>query len=361
MQLNNDLLYRMSQIAFLELNKRENPASPSSLKRIVKSIISRQSIRRDEIFWPNGLVALGIADYAEIGRNSNCREKSGCSNKEEALLILSEFFQAWIKKGSRVVRIDDCVAGSVLLRLYKELGDESYLNAALKIYDYLRAQDRDLTGAINYRNGGPVFADGIGQAAFFLHEVATTTNDNEALRLGERQLNLFIENAVSLDSGLCYHAYKTAEGASTEMLGLLGWGRALGWLMMGMCKYVSFEEEMRNLFSRICLFMKKDGLFSWQVNAPEGPSDASATAMIVYSALIAGLSDDPNTNKAISGLVASVDEDGRLQGVQAECRGVGMYPQSFGYYTFGQGIGLSALALARIVQGPLMNTSPVKA
>lgn len=361
MQLSNDLLHSMFQIAYSELTRHDSLFSVSSSKRMVKSILAGQSVRRDAIFWPNGLLALGIADYAAIGQSSTFQGNCRCPDRGEALLTLSKFFQAWMKKGSRVVRIDDCVAGSVLLKLYIELGDKRYLDAALKIYDFLRVQDRDSTGAINYRKGDPVFADGIGQAAFFLHDVATITNNNEALQLGERQLGLFIDNALNLHSGLCYHAYRTGEGASAEMLGLLGWGRALGWLMMGLCKYASFEQEMQNLFSRACRFLNKDGLFSWQVNAPEGPSDTSATAMIVYSALIAGLSDDPNTTKAISGLVASVDEDGRLRGVQAECRGAGMYPQSFGYYKFGQGIGLSALALAKKAQERSAIISPAKA
>lgn len=361
MQLSNDLLHSMYQIAFFELNRRDSPVSVSSSKRMVKAILTGQPVRRDVIFWPNGLLALGIADYADIGRNNNYQGSCSCPDREEALLVLTNFFQAWMRKGSRVVRIDDCVAGSVLLRLYKELGDKRYLDAALKIYDFLNAQDKDATGAINYRKGDPVFADGIGQAAFFLHDVATTINDDEALLLGERQLGLFIDNAVNLDSGLCYHAYMTSEGVSAEMLGLLGWGRALGWLMMGMCKYDSFKEETQKLFRRTCRFLNKDGLFSWQVNAPEGPSDTSATAMIVYSALAVGLSGDPNTAKVISGLVASVAEDGRLQGAQAECRGAGMYPQSFGYYKFGQGIGLSALALAKKAQGRSASMLPAKA
>lgn len=360
MHFSNDLLHSMSLIAFRELTERDSRLSLASAKHVIKSIIFGQPLRSDRIFWPNGLLALGIAEYADIGNEATCWGGGACPDKEESLLILSRYYQAWMKRGAKVTKIDDCVAGSVLLRLYKELGDKRYLDAALKIYEFLVAQDRDELGAIKYRAGNPVFADGIGQAAFFLHEVATTTDNEIAMQFGEQQLKLFIDHAVNKDSGLCYHACMTNEQASTDKLGLLGWGRATGWLMMGMCKYPSFDEEIRSMFCRICNYQNENGLFSWQINAPDGPSDTSATAMIVYSALVAGMSDNPKVCKAVLGLANSVDENGRLQGTQAECRGAGMYPQLFGHYKFGQGIGLAALALAKKYQDILAHTSPVK-
>ena len=155
---------------------------------------------------------------------------------------------------------------------------------------------RDAEGAILYNSGrsGNVFADGIGQVSMFM-----AAYDDKALDSNE-QLKLFYKYGMDEESGLCYHGYELKKsntgdkdyaksGDSSNKLyvsdkkGILCWGRAFGWLIMGASVNAALgkaEEESLSHFRSLCeaalKYQRADGGWSWQMQAVEGHIDMSA-------------------------------------------------------------------------------------
>lgn len=94
-------------------------------------------------------------------------------------------------------------------------------------------------------------------------------------------------------SGLPYHGFDSDTGVK---YGIIGWGRAVGWLMSGISESLAYLPEktpqfsfLRDHFQKLSAivvgFQKEDGSFPWQLQAQDGPSDSSATAMIACALL----------------------------------------------------------------------------
>ncbi len=61
--------------------------------------------------------------------------------------------------------------------------------------------------------------------------------------------------------------------------GIIGWGRATGWLLMGMSGIIcdTGDKEVlaafREIIDAVFTHQRRDGLFSWQLEAMDGPAD----------------------------------------------------------------------------------------
>ena len=80
-------------------------------------------------------------------------------------------------------------------------------------------------------------------------------------------------------SGLPYHGFDSDTGVK---YGIIGWGRAVGWLMSGISESLAYlPEKHRSLVScgtifKSCPllwwgFRREDGSFPWQPQARDGP------------------------------------------------------------------------------------------
>ena len=348
LKVDDILLSNMFEVAVSELRQCDRPSAAGIAKRLVRCILHEGELRRDLIFWPKGFLALGIEEFAGFsseGASGPGSLAGSADESEKAISVLYEFYGPWIGRGCPVMNVDDCIAGSTMIYLYRRTGDSTLLRGVESIYEFLAGCKRDGFGALTYQASSKALADGIGQAAFFLYDYAALTGSDRALRFGEEQVRIFLKNAMDSGNGLCYHAYQVVDGG-VDKLGAVGWGRAVGWLLLGMCRYESLREESDNLLRRACSFQRGDGLFSWQLCGEEGPADTSATSMIAYSSLVSGLGERRCLEGMVAGILSKVSDDGRVQAVHAECKGLGMYPQRFAHLPFGQGIALAAVSLA---------------
>lgn len=339
---------KMASIASEELLQRQRCTAAMLAKRIVFRLAKGEKFTKDMIFWTKGLLAVGLEEYAGFafaGDDSSLRLRRN-NNIDKVVALLQSFIQPWINHGSPVVKIDDCIMGSALINLYRITDDPTLLGGIDKIYRFLLKSNKDTHGTLLYQASRMVYADGVGQASFFLYDYSALTGDEAALHLGENQIELFLRTAMDPESGLCYHAYQISEKHDTERLGVVGWGRAVGWLLLGMCRYKSFRSETDSLLRSVYRYQRKDGLLSWQICGNRGPVDTSATAMVAYSSLLSGARCPNNLQAMLDGIASKVDENGRIQCVHAECGGAGTYPQLFSHYPFGQGVALAALARA---------------
>lgn len=351
----------IAEEAVRELNGCTEKNAGERLRDLARKAAGRRVPEEDPVFWPSGLLCLGLAGYdrAAHERNSRPEEKESAAS-EKVRSALTGHYRKWIAAGCPVRVIDDAMSGPALLYLYRITGDAAYRKAADSLAAFLKSAPKDPTGALVYRphrDHDYIFADGIGMASMFLRQYGIMSGDTEAAAEADRQAGIFLQHAWDDRSGLPYHGYETAGAVKC---GLVGWGRAVGWLLLGMCE--TEDRGLKLLFRDLCRaagqYRKEDGLFSWLIPAQDGPADLSATAMICLAeqtALENGVlpAGDagillPRLQKTRETILSHADpETGEIGQTLAECRGFAEHPQIYGNYPWGQGAALAFLSSMR--------------
>lgn len=318
-----------------------------------KYLLRRQTAPEDLIFWPTGLLAAGLWEYRQAA------DAAG-SHIDQAL---AAYYERWMKKGCPVYYLDDLLAGETLLSAYGEYracGRENALvradnakacgEAVEKLVGYALHYPTDETGSFPYRaaqNNGYVFVDAVGLACPFLYRYGMMYDRPEAMELAVRQIVNFAAYGMDGVTGLPYHGYAAR---TAYKYGIIGWGRAVGWLLRGMAGCMDSEygaDRLRDayigLVDAALACQHRDGYFSWQLQAADGPADTSATGMIC-AALKRGLelhilegAEYEQALRAGRNAVYGSVRDGRVYGCSGECEGFGQYPQRYGAYPWALG------------------------
>ena len=357
-----------------------------ALRRAFKTLAGKRVSPQDPVFWPAGMLMLGLVEAGDKGDGSECHLNPKVTFRTVPFVT---YLDAWIDAGARVMHTDDALAGYVLVRLYALTGEERYLKAAEKIYAFLQSAPKDVEGSIIYHpeigeDNRIIYADGAGMTALFLAAYGRQTRNEDATELARTQVANFLQYGMDEKTGLPYHAYDLASG---EKLGIVGWGRAVGWLMMGMSELVKADEKgdggdkgdgsechlnpkvtfrtvpfVTSFFDRVVSYLRADGSFAWQLPAMEGHADTSATAMIGWAMLNAGTGDKRDGSECHLGVsgdiqnrpfchLASIRDyllsqthDGVVTSALGECVDYGQYPQVYGTYPWGQGAVCAFLA-----------------
>lgn len=322
---------------------------------VIKSIIYPGYMTDSNRFqWPNGLLALALEWSHRI------------SDDDEDLEHLIKYYDRWIEKGASIDFVDQAINGYTLTYLYEVTNQEKYKELLDAILQYLLDHPKVGDDSIPYRIKitNDIYIDAIGMVCPFLCRYGTKTNNPEAVNLGAKQIINYINNGMDGHTGLPYHGYNPHHNTK---LGIIGWGRAVGWLLIGMVdslEYIPedniYYDQIKNFFtkivSRVVTFQNINGHFSWQLGAIEGSPDTSATSMICYAiqrGMILGILDLAYMEKlqvALDYLHESVEE-GIVIGSSAECRGFSMYPQTYAAYPWAQGP-TTALTALSIIQNP---------
>lgn len=330
-------------------------------KDLVKSALGRSVRTKDPMFWPAGMLMLGLAEARKSAvRDGDDEIVSGIDG------AIAGHIRLWKEKyGKNISYIDDALAGVAFIRFYEQTEDEKFRSklrsAADGIYQYLMGAARDSEETIVYnadRSSCNVFADGIGQTSMFLAAYANAFGDADARKMAKSQLKNFLKHGMDERSGLPYHGYALLDdGAVCEKRGVLSWGRAAGWLVMGLSEYVKhsdsrFEDNAstlvrwyRELSKALLTYQKPEGGYGWQVQAVDGHLDTSATGMIVYGLLNGEGASVSEVEASLKALLNSA-EDGRVMSALSSCDDFGVHYQTYGNYPWGQGAALAALALA---------------
>lgn len=322
------------------------------LKRAAKKISGHKTEPLDKINWPTGLLAKGLADYYMKNKNS-----------EEARIILGclkKYYDRWIRRGCKIYYLDDAVSGLALIDLHQITGEEKYKTAADTLVKYLLGHELDGAGGMPYRphqKNGYVFADGIGMVCPFLCKYGSTYGDMNVINRAVTQIQNFIAYGMDEKTGLPYHGYQYESGIK---YGIIGWGRAVGWLMIGMAESLAYMEPSRpsfdmlkqvyrRLVDKVEAYQLEGGLYCWQLETREGPVDTSATAMILYAiarSLETKVLIGIHRSRMLRGREAlwNMVKEGRIENALAECQGFSMYPQVYGAYPWSLGPALSLFA-----------------
>lgn len=324
-------------------------------KRWIKRYMFRKPTDvEDLVFWPTGLLAVGLL---------SCRQEADDSLRQKIDLSLAAYFARWEKKRNPVCFLDDLLAGEAFLDVYEEYSRDKaenniindrnapqYRQAIEKLAKYALSCPTDETGSLPYRAGqktGHVYVDSIGMVCPFLYEYGAYFKMDEYTELAVRQIVNFLAYGMDGSTGLPYHGYAVRP---TCKYGIVGWGRAVGWLLRGMtgCMVTEYGlERLRDAYTAltnaVITFQRKDGYFSWQLQAADGPADTSATGMIcaaIRQGIQLGVLADSRYEQALQAGKSAVEKsirDGMVYDCSGECEGFGRYPQQYGAYPWALG------------------------
>ncbi len=379
------------------LSLRLHPTVADRMKRAVKTALGRAGANeQDPLFWPVGLLLMGLVESGRALRDAEVlrqvyaylqdwlRRDGTVQNTDDALA------------GVAALRLHTACAGHETLR---DLPGELPQEIASRIYAFLKEAPRDTEGSLYYHptpSNSFVFADGAGMTALFLTEYArfidTVTGDGQtagqADALARTQLINYRRNGMDTRSGLPYHGYRLLPVTSgepspaagsmhcengvdtrsglpsdgdasytavsgtpssdrtpltdssgrriTEKQGLIGWGRAVGFLAMG---------GLPGLIETALQYQRPDGFFSWYLPALEGHIDTSATAMLGIA--MAAAPDCAAYESALARMEAALLtrlDNGRILDSLAECIDFAEHPQRYGVNLWGMGSALLFLS-----------------
>ncbi len=417
---NEEEIQKLISVTADQLDNIMNVNMAQAAKDMVKMALGRSVRTKDPMFWPSGMLMLGLVCSID-------RSPLNANGKNRAMEALESHLKLWKEKyDSRLDFVDDALAGYAIIRMYEKTHDEELGKIATIFNSFIMEAPVDPAGSIIYnagRNNQNIFSDGIGQATMFMecyirmklivHDLLYESDvDNEIQYYSESdylswigklylQLMNFYKYSRDPKSGLLYHGYSLVpddkEGAATEenegpaktnaskiakeywhdykceKKGLLGWGRAHGWLLMGLSGSATLEKYLSNKgkinyesvgFSlipwyidlcRLCLeYQREDGGWSWQLQALDGHIDMSATGMIAF-ALSKGINQGVIDEKSeiyyslISGLKRAREcmlehvHDGVVTDALSSCDDFAVHYQTYGNYPWGQGAVLAAI------------------
>lgn len=349
---NAELVKRMKKEAIEEMLHYHELGMGEKVKNSIKKAAGRYAPPKDFIFWPTGLLANTLAKYY-----------NEWEDKEDVLHALKTYFDRWIDKGMPIYYMDDTLCGTALLDVYQITGEDKYKAAADKMAEYLHHMaetESDKTGSVPYRSGqknNHIYVDGIGMACPFLCRYGITFKHKESIEIAVTQIKNMLKYGMCEETHFPYHGF---EYESRVKYGIIGWGRAIGWLLMGMAgvlrflpenhaDYVEIKEEFVKLLDKVLLKQKNSGAFSWQLEALEGPEDSSATGMIIQSVLMGidnGILEKVKYKKAVeraATFIRQQEHNGQIYQCSGECLGFSQYPQYYHAYPWSLGPGIGVL------------------
>ena len=331
-----------------------------SIKRLIKP---KDTPKRDSFFWTHAMLTQALETAGELDS-------------------LKKYYDNWITKGLPIYNLDNIMNGYTLLYVYEKTKDAKYKQAAERLYEWVCDYSKEMGNPLPYRKHHPthVYADGLGMIVPFLCRYGAMFGNQEAIELGIRQITDFFKYGMDEVTGLPYHGYDTKTKVKQ---GIIGWGRAVGWLMLAVADSMEYLPEgkekqeiavaFEKLVTKVCQYLREDGYFSWQLPAMEGPKDTSAVAMIGYAIkkwmkdsgnsqqklfcvqneIESGKSvyskkEDDETAKIIDKLKSALInsyKNGKIYACSGECEGFSQYPQVYGAYPWSLGPGVRLLLM----------------
>lgn len=327
------------------------------IKYQIKRIVRPSVAPKHNLFsWPQAMLTLGLLEAGE-------RE------------YVEDFYQKYMEKGCPIENMDSCMHGQVILSLYESCFEQEkkaqYQAVLDKMYHYLLVQYEKYENTIPYREHhlSYILVDGIGMVVPFLARYGSTFQNNKSTEMAMKLLQDYWKSGMDAVSGLPYHGYDSQSGMK---YGIIGWGRAVGWLLMGIVESLEYmseetqkiwQERAYKLIEKCIAYQRADGGFSWQMQAVEGHLDSSTMGMLgmeISNLLDRYSFDEAKTvdadiekqrykelQKCLQKLISALEccvKAGKVLDASAECIDFAQYPQVYGSYPWSVGPYLRMMA-----------------
>jgi rhamnogalacturonyl hydrolase YesR len=318
------------------------------------TVLNRHSVSNHS--WPTSLQILGLEWTHKL-------------TKEDSMIeVLNSIYDRWLDEQGHwtvsVQNLGDVIKGYGLLYLTIQRPSERLENAAHELVDtllnlYPRVADDTLPYSTK---DDAILVDSLGMVSPFLARYGMHYEQQPAIDLSVRQLKQFVMTNVDEETRLPFHGYYVG---GPRHLGLLGWGRGVGWYVIGLVDTLSYlptrhpdriflEDAFRAAAKSLLTLQRPDGHWNWVVLHKRDHADSSATAFIGYALLRgirSGLLDKKYEDvvvKARDALRSCTRPNGLVDGSSGECRGLGKYSQEYGPTQWVQGATTAFAALSRM-------------
>ncbi|SFU66690.1 glycoside hydrolase family 88 protein [Butyrivibrio sp. INlla21] len=447
--MENSAYFELVKVTANQLENIMNVSLSDRAKDTVKKVLGRSVRTKDPLFWPAGMLMLGLvsaleyldaesvgegnvtgsSDAGDLGADSpKTYADSARGLRKRIESVIGKHLDMWLSKyGGKIDYIDDALSGFCFIKMYERTRNTKYKDAADKLAEFIIKSPKDSAGSVIYnasRGNKNIFADGVGQVAMFAAEYIKVFGTGEDSSEGvesrhKAEQKKFVEGMRSVKdnllknfhtfgrdpkSGLIYHAYELQENVRyvidgvnneeqrrhteffAEKKGLMCWGRAFGWLIMGAAGAAASSSsaaagpgaeggigatgaaasgssgafDVGDWFKELALatldYQREDGGWSWQLQSVDGHIDMSATGMIAY-ALSVGLKSDIFSAEEQTKIKEAVQkasecmshhiDGGAVLDALSSCDDFGVHYQTYGNYPWGQGAVLAAMSFAK--------------
>lgn len=352
--LKENMINQILNQAQYELFKYPHYTVGDYLSRPFKAVFSRNSKPLDKIGFGNGLLAKALMDYYK--KNVNTEEA------REVYDVVRRYYDRWIIGGCKMTSLADVYSGMALIDLYEISHKEKYKKALDKICKYVSEYETDEMGTLLFhpeKKDKLISVDTIGYVCPFLAKYGAKFDDLNATSIAVTQIQAFLQNGMDEKLLIPYHGYDSETGIK---YGIVGWGMAVGRLLIGLSELLNYMESAngnyelikqayRRIVDKVETYQNEGGLYNWQLCAKDGPADTGATALILYSIaeslenkVLIGI----HKSRMLRGLEAlkmCVQEDGSLPGASCDTDEFNKYPIDFNAYPWASAMLLSLLVM----------------
>jgi unsaturated rhamnogalacturonyl hydrolase len=295
---------------------------------------------RGALSWPTGLAYLCLNAPDAFARQAAPWVAQG----------LKDLMNGEGKTTLPIHAVDQGGLAYAALRLFELESDPRYLTFAQSFADTLCHYPEARQGMLPYTQGKTlVLVDTVAFICPCLARLARLTHHADYAALALRQLEAMWHYGRA-EVGWVYHAFDATTHAT---LGIAGWGRGVGWLLMGvvdtLCELPESEEKARwlargqQLLAKLTACQRADGHWSWHLDDADAAPDSSVTALIAYALARwqqAGFPQSacqaPMLALARAAIDAATDQQGRVGQCSGEAKGIGDYSAEFGNFMWAQ-------------------------
>ncbi|MDO9271858.1 MAG: glycoside hydrolase family 88 protein [Rugosibacter sp.] len=248
------------------------------------------------------------------------------------------------------VAIDRGGLGYAALRLFDLTQNPRYLAYAKAQGEAFACLPGAASGCIPYTVGKQwVLVDTVAFICPFLARLSRLTAVPGYAHIALRQLEALWQHGRADDTWV-FHAF---DATTLKTSGISGWGRGIGWLLIGMvdtvCELPEGENKIlwlarsQHLLEKLALCQREDGHWPWRLDLPAAPPDSSVTALIAYAlarwqqANFAQAACQPQMLARARSAIDSVTDDKGLVGqCSGEAMGIGDYSTAFRSFMWAQ-------------------------
>jgi unsaturated rhamnogalacturonyl hydrolase len=245
---------------------------------------------------------------------------------------------------------DPAALGQGVLDVYQRTGEERYLEAARRQYEFLGTVDRTDDGGISHRREDvELWVDSIYMLCPFFARYGVAAEEPAAFDEAAHQAKTIAKHVQDPHTGLCRHMWK--ETPNTFPQGAF-WSRGNGWATAGILDTLErlpddhpdrddLVEIFEDIASSVVDLQDASGFWHHILDDPESPLETSGTLMYAYSFMkgreMGLLDDDRYEDAARAGIEVTLDLVNDDGGVERVARPPGGPDMPFGVTSFGQG------------------------